>query len=118
MDRLSRAEWELMRICWRRGRCTVREVLTDSLPKNTRDYRTVLTLMTRIADKGYLKVEKEGKTNYYTPSLPKERALRREIKLFLEDVVGSDPEGLELLGSMLEKHVERASRRRVGRRQA
>lgn len=98
-----------MRICWRRGRSTVREVLEESLRSTVRDYRTVLTLLTRVAAKGYLTVEKEGKTNYYTPALPQGRALTAEIKLFLEDVVGTDPENLELVRRLLEKHETKAA---------
>ena len=65
----------MMRICWRRGRTTARAVLEESLKNQVRDYRTILTLLTRTAKKGYLNVEKVGKTNYYTPAIEGERAL-------------------------------------------
>ncbi len=92
-----------MRICWRRGRTTAREVLEESLRKQVRDYRTILTLLTRIAQKGYLNVEKVGKTNYYTPAIEGEEALSEEIRRFLDEVVGPEAESRELLRMILKE---------------
>ena len=108
-----------MRICWRRGRSTVREVLQDSLRNSVRDYRTILTLLTRMAGKGYLKVEKVGKTNYYTPAVPQQRALTREIRRFLKEVVGPESENRDLLRELLdEKKRRKKGRQKASRRQA
>jgi hypothetical protein len=46
-------------------------------------------------------VEKEGNTNYYTPSVPQKEALIEEVRRFLEDVVGPEPEDRELLKRIL-----------------
>ena len=100
-ERLSPSEWEIMRICWRLGRCTVREVLREDLKAHTRDYRTILTFMTRMANKGWLRVEKEGNTNYYTPAVDEGQALEEEIRQFLDRVVGPEPENRELLKKIL-----------------
>ena len=68
-----------MRICWRLGRCTVREVLREDLKTHIRDYRTILTFMTRMTKKGWLLVEKQGNTNYYIPAVASgESAQRRD----------------------------------------
>ena len=100
-ERLSPAEWQLMRICWRLGRCTVREVLREDLKTRIRDYRTILTFMTRMTKKGWLEVEKEGKTNFYRPIVQGSKAIEEEIFRFLDDVIGTDPENLELLKRVL-----------------
>ena len=100
-ERLSPSEWEIMQICWRLGRCTVREVLREDLKAHTRDYRTILTFMTRMANKGWLTVEKEGNTNYYTPAVDEGQALEEEIRQFLDRVVGPEPENRELLKKIL-----------------
>ena len=107
-ERLSASEWQIMRICWRLGRANVRQILKEDLKKKTRDYRTILTFVSRMEKKGFLKVEKEGNTNYYTPAMPQERGLRHEIDRFLKEVVGSKREHLELV----RKAVERKLRRR------
>ena len=86
-----------MRICWGLGRASVRQILREDLKKRTRDYRTILTFVGRMAAKGYLEVEKEGNTNYYTPALPQAEGLQREIERFLDEVVGPERENLELV---------------------
>ncbi len=103
MERLSHSEWGLMRICWRLGRCTVRQVLKEDRHRPKRDYRTILTFMSRMANKGWLKVDKEGNTNYYTPAASQKKAVRGEIRRFLDEVVGRDPEHLELLQQALSR---------------
>ena len=113
MERLSRSEWQLMRICWRLGRATVRQVLKEDRKKHRRDYRTILTFMSRMANKGWLKVEKERNTNYYSPAVPQKRALRGEIRLFLDEVVGIEPEHLELLQTALDRKKRKSSRDRA-----
>jgi len=100
-ERLSPSEWQLMRICWRLGPCTVREVLREDLRTHIRDYRTILTFMTRMANKGWLRVEKQGNTNYYSPAAPKNAAMDSEIRRFLEEIVGDDPENRQLLHEII-----------------
>ena len=100
-DRLSSSEWQLMRICWRLGRCNAREVLREDLKTHIRDYRTILTFMTRMTRKGWLEVEKEGNTNYYTPAVAQGEALEERIRQFLDQVVGPDPKNRELLLKIL-----------------
>jgi len=106
-ERLSPSEWEIMRICWRLGRCTVREVLREDLKTHKRDYRTILTFMTRMASKGWLATTKRGNRNLYEPAVAEARAVEHEIERFLGDVVGGEPGHLELLEKAL-------SRRRPG----
>ena len=106
---LSPSEWEIMRICWELGRTTVREILRQDLKTRNRDYRTILTFASRIAKKGYLNVELVGNTNYYTPAISLEDGLQIEIDRFLTDVVGSDPDRLEMVQRALETR-RRASR--------
>jgi predicted transcriptional regulator len=110
-ERLSPSEWEIMQICWRLGRCTVREVLREDLKTHIRDYRTILTFMTRMANKGWLTVEKEGNTNYYTPAIPQEKALKETIERFLDEVVGPKRENLELVEKALTRKLSRSHKR-------
>ena len=100
-ERLSPAEWQLMRICWHLGRANVRQVLREDLKNHIRDYRTILTFMTRMTNKGWLEVEKEGNTNYYRPMVDRSQALEEEIYQFLDQVVGPESENLDLLERIL-----------------
>lgn len=108
-ERLSPSEWEIMRICWKLGRANVRDILREDLKKRTRDYRTILTFASRMERKGFLTVEKEGNTNYYTAALPQKKGLQQEVDRFLSKVVGPERKHLELV----RKAVERRLRRRA-----
>ncbi|MGB5553000.1 MAG: BlaI/MecI/CopY family transcriptional regulator [Thermoanaerobaculia bacterium] len=111
--RLSPSEWEIMMICWRLGRANVRQILREDLKTRIRDYRTILTFVSRIAKKGWLDVEMEGNTNYYSAAIPQEEGLKLEIDRFLSETVGSDPEHLELLQEALEARLRKARPRRL-----
>ena len=54
-----------MRIAWSRETVTVRDVLDVLAKKRTLAYTTVMTIMGRLADKGLLVAEKEGRTYRY-----------------------------------------------------
>ena len=111
--RLSPSEWEIMMICWRLGRANVRQILREDLKTRIRDYRTILTFVSRIAKKGWLEVELEGNTNCYTAAIPEEEGLKIEIERFLSETVGSDPEHLELLQEALDARLRKAKSRRL-----
>lgn len=96
-----------MRICWRLGRANVRQILQEDLKKRKRDYRTILTFVSRMAAKGFLEVEKQGNTNYYTAAVPQKKGLQREIDRFLEEVVGSAPEDLGLVRDAVMRKLRR-----------
>ncbi|MDH3745874.1 MAG: BlaI/MecI/CopY family transcriptional regulator [Acidobacteriota bacterium] len=104
-ERLSPSEWEIMRICWRLGRANVREIHGKDRKKPKRDYRTILTFVSRMEKKGFLKVEKEGNTNFYTPALANERGLKQEIQRFLKEVVGPEGEHLELVRDAVKRKL-------------
>lgn len=98
-------------ICWRLGRANVRQILREDLKTRIRDYRTILTFVSRIAKKGWLEVEMEGNTNYYTPAIPQEDGLKLEIERFLTEMVGSDPDHLDLLQKALDARQRRTRTR-------
>lgn len=110
-ERLSPSEWQIMCICWKLGRANAREILREDLKKRTRDYRTILTFVSRMAAKGFLHVEKEGNTNFYTPAMPREKGLQLEIDRFFNEVVGAERKDLELVQGALDRRVRRARKR-------
>ena len=58
---------------WRRGEATVRDVLT-TLNRGSREraYTTVMTIMSRLDDKGLLTRERRGKSDLYRPVMSRE----------------------------------------------
>ncbi len=84
---LSKSEWMLMNICWRRGRSTARQIFDESLESYERDYRTVKTMLDRMVTKGYLAVEKLGPLCLYQPAVPRREAVSGAIREFIDTVL-------------------------------
>jgi predicted transcriptional regulator len=63
----AKSELEVARIVWERGGATVRQVL-DALPEERGlDFKTVQTYLRRLEAKGYLRTDREGRSNVYKP---------------------------------------------------
>jgi predicted transcriptional regulator len=62
---LGELELAIMRIAWSREAMTVRDVLDVLKKKRPLAYTTVMTVMSRLADKGLLVAEKSGKSYRY-----------------------------------------------------
>ncbi|MEM8963111.1 MAG: BlaI/MecI/CopY family transcriptional regulator [Acidobacteriota bacterium] len=85
---LSRAEWQLMNLCWRLGnKSTARQIYEASLELKERDYRTVKTMLDRMAAKGYLTVEKLGPLSLFTPAIERRRVIGEAIRDFVDVVL-------------------------------
>lgn len=66
-------EADIMGVVWEKGKATVQEVLDALAPHRTLAYTTVMTVMSRLAEKGLLTREKEGRAFVYSPAVPQER---------------------------------------------
>ncbi len=66
---------------WKRGQATVREVL-EALNEHEkpRAYTTVMTIMSRLADKGMLERLRSGKTDVYSPVLSRDGYARARAR--------------------------------------
>jgi BlaI family penicillinase repressor len=117
---------ELLRIVWRLGEATVREVL-ESLPKRRKlAYTTVMTMMQVLERKGYLTHTVRERAYVYRPTLSEEQVTRGMVKRFVDRLFGGSPELLvvklleasDLSEAQLEalrQKVEAAKRRKQAR---
>jgi len=65
-------EKEIMEICWKVGQCCVRDVLEKLQKKRNIAYTTVMTVMTRLCNKGALKRKLNSSGAFiYTPTRDK-----------------------------------------------
>jgi predicted transcriptional regulator len=87
---LSKAEMEVARIVWERGKATVREV-HELLPA-TRDvdFRTVQTFLRRLASKGFLKAERQGRSIVYSPRVRPRKVIREAVHDFVSRLFGGE----------------------------
>jgi BlaI family penicillinase repressor len=121
LEKLTRAEWQVMNVCWRLGKATARQVWETIGDAPARDYQTVKTLLDRIAAKRYLKITKLGPLCLFTPAVPRRRALGVAIDDFLGTVLDDavapllqhltgtgriSAEELEALRKLVEAHEE------------
>lgn len=84
--KISSAEWEVMNVVWERHPMTAAQVF-EALPNhNEWAQKTVNTFLTRLVEKGVLRVEKEGNVNIYSPRLPRAECMASERKDFLRRV--------------------------------
>lgn len=83
---LPKSELEIARIVWELREASVRDVV-DVLPDERKvDYWTVQTYLRRLAEKGYLKVKKQGRANLYQPKVQPVRVRRQLVDNFLQQV--------------------------------
>ena len=71
IQQISDSELELMRIVWARGGTALYAHIMEDLEKAGRTWQknTVITLLSRLVDKGFLKVGKIGRRNEYTAAV-------------------------------------------------
>lgn len=87
--RLPDSELELMQIIWSLEPPLSRQGIEEKLPPDRPlAPTTVLTFLDRLREKGFLRAEKRGKTNYYTPLVSRREYLARESRGVLDRLFG------------------------------
>lgn len=83
---LGPLEYQLFRILAKRSPCTAREVLDDYNLEADRElkYTTVMTLLTRMAEKGVLSVDRARMPFHFSPRVSREQLLRQRVQEFVE----------------------------------
>lgn len=91
MRRLPDAELEVMQALWS---CEVPAARTDIeahlFPAHPMAMTTLLTLLTRLSEKGFLTIEKQGRRSVYTPCVTREDYLAAQSRTFFEKLCGGD----------------------------
>ncbi len=115
---LSRAEFDILRVLWKSGQQSVREVHNQLLKSHNWAYSTTKTMMNRMIRKDLLVRESFHGVYIYKPLVSRPRGFVRFIQFFADRVLeldygsivslfaGSDaltPEEVEELSRLLEK---------------
>ena len=88
---LGPLESAVMDQMWERGTATVREIVDDIGKRRDLAYTTVMTIMSRLHEKGLLARERDGKGYVYRPAFSREEhraRLSRELVRGLVDEFG------------------------------
>jgi BlaI family penicillinase repressor len=96
VDGLSEAQLEIMTIVWERGEVMLGDVWTVVSRRRSVAKNTVQTLLSRLVDKGWLRVREEGRGFRYRAAKGKSGALGGLIARLVEKVFRGSAEGLVL----------------------
>ena len=80
----TEGELAILRVLWRRGRGTVREVHTELGAIQNAGYTTVLKLMQIMAEKGLVTRNESQKSHVYTPVMTEKEVQRRFLRDLLD----------------------------------
>lgn len=84
MKKIPDAELELMMIIWDAGRPVTRVEIEENLSDDRGVLpNTILSLLTRLEKRGFVKKERDGKLNYYSALVEKEPYLKEAGQGFL-----------------------------------
>ncbi|WP_199562873.1 BlaI/MecI/CopY family transcriptional regulator [Sporosarcina sp. BI001-red] len=90
MKRLPDSELEIMLIIWEANEGVTRTYIQEHLEQSkVLAPTTILSFLSRLTTKGFLRIEKEGKTNLYTALVSQEDYAHKESKKMLERFFGN-----------------------------
>ena len=89
--RIPDAELSVMQAVWACGKAASRTEIEAQLGTEHRQaLTTLLTELSRLADKGFLKVTKDGRSNLYEPLLSREEYLAAQSRSFVDTLCGGN----------------------------
>ncbi|MDI0266535.1 BlaI/MecI/CopY family transcriptional regulator [Clostridioides sp. GD02377] len=96
IQQLSDAELEIMKIIWTHDKPVLFASLLDELTSigKTWQKNTLITLLARLMDKGYLKAKKLGRRNEYSPLISESEYQTSQTKKLLDKIYEGNVKGL------------------------
>lgn len=86
---LPDGELEIMQIVWQCEPPVSRSIIEETLGRQKRlAPSTILTFLTRLCDRGFLRAERQGRTNLYTPLVSRREYLAKESRRMLDRLYG------------------------------
>lgn len=85
-----------MKVVWKTGRATVREVYETLRERRKVAYTTVLTMMKILEGKGYLSRDSEERAHVYRPVRPEQSVVRSMVREFVDRVFNGSAQPLLL----------------------
>ncbi len=73
ISQLGELEADVMSVVWEKGKATVQDVKEALEPQRPLAYTTIMTVMSRLAEKGMLARQKEGRAYFYTPAASQDK---------------------------------------------
>lgn len=117
---LGELESEIMEVIWSKEKASVREVLLELEKIKDIAYTTVMTVMVRLHEKGFIKRSKEGQAFIYSPAVSKEELKKQTIRNIFKslladsssvamvqfvDEIAKDPDSLSQLQELINQRL-------------
>jgi BlaI family penicillinase repressor len=85
LKKLPDAEFEVMKVVWANDPPVTTNIVMEQLGKKKKwKAQTVISLMLRLVERGFLRTEKAGKERIYFPAVSKEDYLKFETENFIK----------------------------------
>lgn len=96
MHQISESEAVLMKIIWENGGTALYSYIMDELEKEENEWKknTVLTLLSRLVEKDYLKTSKVGRRNEYRAVVTQQEYQTMQTHHFLDRIYAGNAKGL------------------------
>lgn len=95
-QQISESELVLMKIIWKNGGAALYALIMEELQKDNNEWKsnTVLTLLSRLVEKKFLKVRKIGRRNEYVAVVTEADYQTMQTHSFLDKVYGGNVRNL------------------------
>jgi BlaI family transcriptional regulator, penicillinase repressor len=103
---LTRQELQIMKVVWKLGSATVKDVFAAISQNKTTAYTTILTLMGILEEKGVLVHSRMGRAYVYKSLLSRRQATRNQVDDLLERFFDKNPE--KMIAYILENETRTA----------
>jgi BlaI family transcriptional regulator, penicillinase repressor len=91
---LSEAQLEIMNVVWDRGEVTVADVWKALASRRKVARNTVLTMIVRLEERGWLRRDDAGHAHRYRAASPREATLGSVVRRLVDTAFGGSAEGL------------------------
>lgn len=88
LRRLPDSELEVMQALWELEPPICRAAVEEKLAQRRLAVTTLLTLLTRLADKGFVRIEKDGRRSRYVPLVTRKDYQAAQSRRFVQQVCG------------------------------
>ncbi len=104
-QQISDSELELMKIIWGNGGTALYAQIMEALSKKGRTWQknTIITLLSRLVDKGFLKTNKIGRRNLYTAIVSASDYQTAQTQTLLDKLYEGSARGL--VSTLIEKEL-------------
>ena len=111
---LTDQELEIMKIVWQAKSITVRDVYEALLERRHIAYTTVMTMMSILERKGYLKKRREDRAYVYRATRPQAQVIKGMVREFVDRVFNGSAEPL-LVHLVKDRHLSERDLQEIAR---